>query len=96
VHVAFEQGGGGEDLQIAPAAVKAGGNDDLMLVRGKPRYQVTADETGAADDKDTHVAAPVRQDSAPILPCTGDNRKRASAARLRGRRKARQAASNLA
>ncbi|GLK96528.1 hypothetical protein GCM10008164_42700 [Achromobacter xylosoxidans] len=66
-----------------------------MLIGGKPRYQMAADETGAADDKDTHVAAPVRQDSVPILPCTRYIRKRVTAAPKRGRLRY-QAANSLA
>ncbi|WP_231690395.1 hypothetical protein, partial [Achromobacter sp. 2789STDY5608615] len=46
----------------------------------QPGDEMTADEAGAADDKDTHGAAPVLQDSGPILPCVRRLRKLAAKA----------------
>lgn len=80
VHVAGEQGDGGQDLEFSSLAVAAGGHQDLVLSTRKPGDEMTADEASAADDKDTHGAAPVLQDSGPILPCTGRIRKRAAKA----------------
>ena len=69
----------GQDLQIPPAAIATGGHQDLVLsAAGKPGDQATADEAGAADDKDTHEQ-PCSSGFSPILPCGQRIRKGAPA-----------------
>ncbi|CFL95554.1 Uncharacterised protein [Bordetella pertussis] len=76
VHVRFDQGDRGQHLQVPPLVVAARRHQDLVLLRRQARNQMTADEAGSADDKDTHRAAPcsIIVDR-PILPCPGRARK---------------------
>ncbi|KAG1261791.1 hypothetical protein G6F65_014799 [Rhizopus arrhizus] len=65
VDVGLDQRDGGKDLQFAAPRQKARGHDPLVQAAGQAGNQVTADDTGATNDKDTHAAASCLSGSSP-------------------------------